>query len=530
MVQDLKKLKIPKIVRSIIKRLPGTESLFQPQEIAKNSDLMLQFLSDIFPNPESIRLVGIDIVCESLVRNIKQNNIANFYAEIAYHMMSFGLQTDAAAMFENSLKIRHDNRVAINYLQNLMCCSPKIYTQEKILNITKEVMKKIAVVDKKYSDHSNELSVDRVINVGYTCHFFDNTTGTTLFLPIIKNHNRQRVKIFIYSDQEPTKTRPETMKLADVWRDVYGMSDEELCETIKKDKIDVMLEINGFCNSNRYRAFNMRPAPVQVSFYNLSATSGVEEIDYILVGEEVRTEHLSNFYTEKFFHKKGIQLATEVGSHFPSVKNKIPFHENGYITFGSFGQAHKVSREQIFLWAKVLHKVENSKFFMKANALDGVGCLAAFKRHFNDAGIDDSRLIFEGNSEYNKFLLSYEKIDIALDTYPYGAGTTTIEALIQGTPVVSLVGDNFCSQHGAINLKNVNHPELLSYSPEEFVEKAVSLANDVARIEKYCKNLRQDVISSARSDIKKYVKELEDAYIEMFSRYVKKCKTATHNV
>lgn len=526
-------MKRSKIIRSITKRWLGLKKISQilknfkilpkQREVNVIDYLIRKFLGKLDIGKDIVRLVGKDLISESLLRNIAANDIPNFYAEIATHMMSFGLQNDAAVMFETSLKLRHDDGVAINYLQNLMCCSEKIYSQEKIYNITKNVMSKLAKVKTK-SSHFNRLDANRIINIGYTSHFFDNTTGTTLFLPIIKNHDRNRVKIFIYSDQNPEQTKLQTMKSADVWRDTHKMSDEEFCEIVRSDKIDVMLELNGFCILNRYRALNMRPAPVQVSFYNLSATSGVSEIDYVLVGEEVKTNHLQKFYTEKFFHKKGIQLATEIGSHFPDVKNKIPFHQNGHITFGSFGQAHKVSREQIFLWAKVLQKVEGSKFFMKANALNGDGCVAAFKRHFSDAGIDLSRVIFEGGSDYDKLLKCYERVDVALDTYPYGAGTTTIEALIQGTPVISLVGNNFCSQHGLINLRNVGHEELICYSEAEFIKKAVDLANDPEEIERYRNVLRNDIASSERSNIKKYVKELEDAYLEMFSIYAERQK------
>jgi predicted O-linked N-acetylglucosamine transferase (SPINDLY family) len=490
--------------------------------IEKNYQLRLSsILKEKSFDNRVIEILDSNFVNKNFSDSIKsKDGLLNFYKSMGWHLMNYcGLPDEASEMFRSALQIRHDDATAIIYLQNLMYTSPENYDQQKILSITKEVMSKIANSEKKYNHTNHNLDDSRVLNIGYTCHFFDNTTSTTLLLPIIKNHDRSKVKIFVYSDQDPKNTKKSTREFADVWHDTLGLNDDDFCNLIINDKIDILLEINGFCLQNRYRAINMRPAPIQVSFYNISATSGVREMDYILVGEEVETTNLQRFYTEKFFHKKGIQLATEVGPHFPEVKNEIPYKKNGYITFGSFGQIHKVSRKQIFLWSKILKELPNSKFILKASALDKEECRSIYSHHFLDAKIDASRIIFEGHSEYSDLLNSYQKIDIALDTYPYGGGTTTIEALIQGTPVISLVGNSFCSQHGAINLSNINHKELLSYSEEEFVLKAVELAKNPEKIEFYRKNLRNSVINSSRGNIKKYTQELEEAYKEMFKIY-----------
>lgn len=526
--------KLSKPIKSIIKRLPGGLELLNSYSANQNnsnqdhlnanptftSDQLLKkfFTHDILASLDQNFLLEILTECCANPNLL----ISNFFHRTALYLADAGFPDKAAEFFEMSLNINYNNSAVIQYLQTLMYTSPDNYSHERIYYLTKHHMHKMAYVepDKKNKTFSNPLNSDRILNIGYTCHFFDNSTGTTLFLPLLQNHNRNRVKIFIYSDQLPQDTKKTTEAMADVWRYTNSKSNEEFYKIVKNDQIDILVELNGFCVQNRYQALNMRPAPIQVSHYNLSTTSGVEEIDYVMAGQELKTDHLQEFYTEKFFHTKGIQFPTIVGDHFPETKKEIPYKSNGYITFGSFNQIHKVSREQVLLWSEVLKQVPKSRFYMKASGLDRKECVLAFQNHFQNAGIDLSMVILEGHSNYDELLECYDKIDIGLDTYPYGGGTTTIEALIQGVPIISLIGERFCSQHGYTNLYSVGHCELTSYSKKEFIEKAASLANDIDRITSYRQNLRNDVKKSVRSDIKKYMTELEDAYLEMWKKYI----------
>ena len=106
-------------------------------------------------------------------------------------------------------------------------------------------------------------------------------------------------------------------------------------------------------------------------------------------------------------------------------------------------------------------------------------------------------------------------MDITLDTYPYGGGTTPIESLIQGVPVIGLIGERFCSKHAYNNMGNTGHGELIAHSKAEFVDKAVALASDRERLLRYRENLRNDVAHSRRADMERFITELEDAYSAM---------------
>ena len=507
----------------------AVKSLFKAKKILLPTDTPVaideSFINRI--NTSALEKLDKNFIETTLANNIKSSNPdgCRFLFEMANYLLNAGYPDEAADLFEQSLELRHDNLTAIIYLQCLMYTSPEVYDLKRIYEISKKVMSSITGGDdvKPFKEKlTNSIKTDRILNIGYTCHFFDNSTSTTLLLPIIEKHNRERVKIFIYSDQDKKVTKESTKNLADVWHDTYGMADEDFCRLVRKDEIDVLVELNGFCHINRYRAINMRCAPVQLSYYNVASTCGAREMDYVLSSEEIKTDHLQPYYTEEFFHKKGIIHALDLGDHFPEPAKEIPYKKNGYITFGSFGQAHKVSRKQIFVWAEIMKRVPNSKFYFKTNANDLDHCVTAFKNHFKDAGIDLSRIIFEGFSPYKELLKCYEKVDIALDTFPYCAGTTTFEALLQGVPVIAQYGERQSSQIGYMNLYSINHTELMCYSENEFVEKAVKLAHDIEGIQKYRTTLPADIKNSPRTDLKKFISDLEDAYFDMYKAYIKK--------
>ncbi|OJV16066.1 MAG: hypothetical protein BGO27_04385 [Alphaproteobacteria bacterium 33-17] len=453
----------------------------------------------------------------------KQNFLGDFYYEIGMYCNSIGLQDLATKIFEISLQFKFSNDTAMMYLTNFMLNSPDVYDHEYVYQVTKRTIKKLSEI----SEH-DELLVKyplpqiqknkKILNIGYTCHFFDNSTGTTLFLPILKNHNKDKFKIFVYSDQHPSITKPSTKLLADVWHDTHKLNTVDFCNLVRSDEIDIFIELNGFCVKNRFKEVSLRCAPKQVSFYNLSATSGADNLDYVIISEDFDIKKIKEYYSEEILVKKGSQNSTALNTNFSPVKSELPLKRNGYITFGSFGQIHKVTRAQIFLWAEIMKKVPNSKFLLKSNNLDHPTYLKAFKKHFADAGISSDRVIFEGYSGYNILLSRYENIDIALDTYPYAAGTTTMEALLQGTPVISLVGERICSQHGKVSINKINEDSLLSYSKEEYIEKAVALANDPEKLENYRLTLREKMLASPLSDIKTYTQELESAFTEIYNK------------
>jgi protein O-GlcNAc transferase len=374
---------------------------------------------------------------------------------------------------------------------------------------------------KKYTTYKNEIVPTRKLNVGYICHFFHNSVSESLLIPFLKQHNHDRIKVFCYSDTYPNEVSNEIKSVADVWHDTKKLSDTKLAKLIHNEKIDVLLELNGHCVINRYGTIAKRPAPVQISFYNHCATTGISSFDYTLLGDEITLSNSQPYYSESIYFLKGVSGVAEFPNNFPDC-SPPPFLNNGYITFGSFGAAHKVNTEVVKLWCNVLKRVPTAKFYMKAGVLTHQEHLSAYKKMFTDEGIALDRIILEGHSPHREMLECYSQMDIALDTYPHAAGTTTMEAIWQGVPVITLSGERYCSQNGKSILNSVGHSELVAYSEEEFINKAVALAANHERLAQYRQCLREDFKKSPRADGKLFATKLEDAYLDMWDKYCSK--------
>ena len=374
---------------------------------------------------------GHRYVCEIIANSHSE---ADALETIADFLSNSGLPDEAVRVYETLLSTRTMFPAVHSYLGTLMLrTSPDKYSHKYIYDAAVKLGKTL-MSGPPYDRWHDSGSPERRIRVGYVCSYITNSTSLTMLIPILKAHHRDRVEVFMYSDDDPKRTSDKTRTITEHWRDVRGLDDDAFCELVRKDEIDVLLELNGHIELNRYRALTRKPAPIQVSYYNCSATCGVPNIDYALIGEEINIENLQPYYSETIFHKKGVFIGTPVGAHFPPV-SPPPFLKNGYITFGSFGQAHKVSREQIHLWCEVLKRVTGSRLYMKSGVLDNPAINAVFAKHFSDGGIDMSRVWLEGASRYSNLLKLYSRMDITLDTYPYGGGTTPMDP------------DSGCSRH-----------------------------------------------------------------------------------
>jgi len=444
---------------------------------------------------------------------------AETYCEVANFLVNTGQPELAQRCYKYSLDLA---LVPSTYSLYLQCLAISPNCNEKMMHQVASKYSKLFLSHvKKHENYTNVRRADRTLNVGYVCHFFHNSVSQSLLIPFLRAHNRKRVKIFCYSDTDCNEVDNTIKNVADVWRDTKALNDVELSSMIRNDQIDILLELNGHCVVNRYGVLANKPAPVQVSYYNQLATSGISTMDYALIGDEVIHDKSQPNYSESIYLLKGVSGVAIFPDTFPAC-SPPPCLKNGYVTFGSFGAAHKVNTSVIRLWCKILKKIPTARFYMKAAVLTHAPFVDAYTKMFKDEGIDASRVCFEGFSEHHAMLACYAKMDIALDTFPYAAGTTSMEATWQGVPVITLSGEGFAGQNGKSIHTSIGHPELIAYSEKEYINKAVSLAADTERLMCYRQTLREDFRKSPRADAVAFAAQLEDAYCDMWNRYCQK--------
>jgi predicted O-linked N-acetylglucosamine transferase (SPINDLY family) len=261
-----------------------------------------------------------------------------------------------------------------------------------------------------------------------------------------------------------------------------------------------------------------KPSPLQISWAGCLASTGLQEIDYIIVDPHVVTSNFSNFFTEKPLILKDIW---SILTCFEEVKisNQIPFYKNGFITFGSFNNLPKINENVIKIWSKILINVKDSKLRLIALPFKDDQVKKYFKKLFNLHGIKSERLIFDGDFSRKELFNNYNFIDIALDTYPYGGGTTTLEAAWMCVPTLTCAGDTFLSRCGKSINTNLGLNDWICENDEEYISKAIKFSCDPESLQKTKNFLLENKSQSKLFNSEIFVKNFSESLKKVWKDY-----------
>jgi len=380
---------------------------------------------------------------------------------------------------------------------------------EAISNAAKNNKKKI------FSNNSNA----QKIRIGYVSPDFRKHSVAFFFAPLLKNHDKKQFDIFCYSNVKKTDEITEEFKHhADHWRDIYKLSDQQLTKQIIKDKIDILVDLAGHTNGNRLNAFIDKPAPIQITYLGYPSTTGLPAIDYRLVDENTDPSDSENYTTEKLLRVPECFLC-----YSNSIESQpIPTKQRNSIVFGSFNNLPKINARVVASWAEIMQQVEGSTLYLKSRSFSDNNVCLDYLSMFEKEGIAQNRITLVGLVEDElEHMQCYNNIDIALDTFPYNGTTTTCEALWMGVPVVCFNGDRHASRVSSSLLHAAGLNELIAENREEYVKKAVALANDTARLKNYRATIRDQMLNSPLCDEQGFTKKVEHIYEELYSQTTK---------
>ncbi|MBI1776503.1 MAG: tetratricopeptide repeat protein [Proteobacteria bacterium] len=360
--------------------------------------------------------------------------------------------------------------------------------------------------------YANPRQPDRRLRLGYvSADFRAHPVGWNV-LGLIERHDRERFQVFCYGDVlRPDRITERFAQRAEVWRGVTGVGDEALAERIRADGIDVLVILAGHTGRNRLRAAAFKPAPVQVSFHDLS-TSGLEVMDAWLTDPSLHPADTHERFTEKlirlpcFYLHQAPEDAPEPGP--------APETRNGFITFGSCNNTAKLNREVLALWSDVLRAVPGSRLLFKyLNRFAAPGLRRRIGETMARLGIAASRLEFlPGELGRGEQLAVLTGVDIALDPFPFSGSTATFEALWMGVPVVSLAGERFLGRVGGSVLAQVGLSDLVGADRAAYVRIAAALAGDRGRRMELRQELRGRLAVSPLCEADAYARSVEVAY------------------
>ncbi|MEQ8525906.1 FkbM family methyltransferase [Gracilimonas sp.] len=362
---------------------------------------------------------------------------------------------------------------------------------------------------------------DKKLRVGFISGGFKKHPVGWMITSALEELLEDEIATYIYTTDTYHDSLTKRIREASAkWTSVVGYSDEVVAQIIKDDEIDILVELSGHSSGNRLKTVALEPAPITIKWVGgLFNTSGLQSMDYLLTDAKESPEGEEPFYTEKLVRMPDDYVCYTLPNYDIEVA-EAPVTQNGYITFGCFNNPTKINTELLSKWAEILKQVPASRLFLKSKQYDTELVRERITQHLAERDIEEDRVIFEGYSLHNELLECYNKIDIALDPWPYSGGLTTIEALWMGVPVITNSGPTFAGRHSTSHLTNAGFPEWVTDNWEDYIQKAVSLAGDVDQLSKLRAELRGRLLSSPVCDAQRFARNLADAFRKMWLQRV----------
>lgn len=294
------------------------------------------------------------------------------------------------------------------------------------------------------------------------------------------------------------------------YHNLTGMADFEILSRLDAENLDILLDLEGHQPHNVMPLYRGLDGPLLVKWIG-----GLVNSTFLSFFDAIVTDqHQSPIGTEQNYSEVVVRLKNCYVTYTPPPyrvePEPPPYIQNNYVTFGSFNNAIKLNEPTVAVWAQILHQVDDSKIILKDKGFDAKLNQSLILEWFDKNGISKNRIQLIGGSDHQRHLETHNFVDICLDPIPYSGGLCTLEALSMNTPVISLAGRVIAHRHSVTHLTNAGVPELIAYSQDEYIEKAVSLANDRKKIQDYSETLRRKLISSSLLKHREFLEDFEN--------------------
>jgi predicted O-linked N-acetylglucosamine transferase (SPINDLY family) len=360
----------------------------------------------------------------------------------------------------------------------------------------------------------NDLDPARRIVLGYVSADFRQHSAAHAFRPVLENHDKSRFEVICYSgcatEDDVTGSFRST---ANRWRNVLQWSDDQLAVGIRADKVDILIDLSGHTEGNRLRTFARKPAPIQVSAWGHANGTGLPTIDYLFADPVMIPSEVRHLFAEQI-HDLPCAIAIEPP---PAALRcpEPPATSNGYLTYGVFTRASRMSDAVIAVWARILRSDVTSRLLIKDHLINDVAIRTRLLENFAAHGITSDRICLMGSTSREEHLAAYRRIDICLDPFPHGGGVSTWETLHMGVPVVTRLGNGTSKRLGGAILSAIGMTDWVATSDDQYVEIALRSTPD------RLKTIRRELpdLIDRRCGPPAYTRAVEEAYRTMWEKY-----------
>jgi protein O-GlcNAc transferase len=374
--------------------------------------------------------------------------------------------------------------------------------------------------------HANDPSPDRRLKIGYVSRDFRYHVVGRNLLPLFRDHDRRQFDITCYAQVlRPDAMTRQFQEYADGWRNVVGLSEGQVAELVREDRIDILVDLSLHMCGKLLMVFARKPAPIQVTLGGYPGGTGMDTIDYRLTDPYLDPPG----ETDGLFKEQSLRLPNSFWCYDPAAMeaptdpvHPLPGLQNGFITFGCLNNFCKINDAVLELWAKVMLQISQSRLIL-------LGPMGSSRRRleekFGREQIYAERLEWIDRLPREKYLQTYHRIDLCLETFPYNGHTTSLDAFWMGVPVVTLSGKTVAGRAGRSQLSNLGLPDLIANTAEQYVQLVVSLCNDLPRLANMRQTLRQRMLDSPLCDAARFTRDIETYYRQMWRTWCEKVST-----
>jgi predicted O-linked N-acetylglucosamine transferase (SPINDLY family) len=350
------------------------------------------------------------------------------------------------------------------------------------------------------------------LRIGYLSSDFCLHPVSMLTAELFELHDRKHFEAFAYcwSIEDGSAMRQRVIKAMDHFERINGLDDASAAKLIREHEIDILIDLHGQTLGARPNLLAYRPAPVQITYLGLPATTGFPFVDYFITDKFLTPKESARFFSEKPLYMPDVFQVSDrqrVNGPIPARKD-CGLPEDGFV-FCSFNNNYKYTPEVFAVWMNILRRVPQSVLWLLA---DNQWAEANLRKEVLKHGIDPNRLVFAARVAPENYLARYGVADLFLDSFPFNGGTTANDALWMGLPVLTCSGRSFASRMAGSLLTAAQLDELITYNLRDYEEKAVALANTPGQCERFKAHLNEVRMTGTLFDTPRFVRHLEKSF------------------
>jgi protein O-GlcNAc transferase len=393
-------------------------------------------------------------------------------------------------------------------------------TPHEVARLHRELFAPLGTGARGRNSFANDRTKDRPLRVGLVSADFHHQHPVNLFMqPVLACWDLARFPVTMYFTGVSYDDQTHVAKSrVSNWREMTQSTPAQFAKQVEADCIDILIDLAGHTSMQRMSLFAQRMAPVQVTFLGYPGSTGVPNIDWIIGDPVVSPPEHDELYSERVARlpQTVFCFAPEVDYPYPAMPDTLADRP---LTFASFNNIPKLTPHTIRLWSSVLLAVPDSRLILKAPSFQDTGARERSARLFSEHGVDPQRIEFRGPIGLSDMMAEYADVDICLDPIPYNGGTTTLQAMWMGVPVIVKEGGNFVSRMGSSFMTAAGLDEWVAQSDDDYVARAIRHAADRRTLLELKRTLRSRLQAQPAWDVKRYAKDFQDALQDMWHEW-----------